>query len=263
MSLFKQSTAANVAFLMISNADNTSPVTGLTPTVTISKNNAAFASPGGSVSEIGNGWYSLALNTTDAGTLGELLLHATGTGANNVDDRHQVVVDLPGATVSSVTGNVGGNVTGSVGSVVGAVGSVTGAVGSVTGNVGGNVVGNVNGNVVGSVASVTAPVTVGTNNDKTGYALAVAQVPFKKNTALAGFTFPMFNSSGAPLTGLTVTAQRVIDGGVIASCTNAVTEVSNGIYAINLAAADLNGNSITFLMSAAGAVVTTFTAVTQ
>lgn len=42
--------------------------------------------------------------------------------------------------------------------------SVTGAVGSVTGNVG------------GSVGSVTSPVTVGTNNDKTGYALSTAGV---------------------------------------------------------------------------------------
>jgi len=46
------------------------------------------------------------------------------------------------------------------GKVVGAVGSVTGSVGSVAGN------------VDGSVDSVTDPVTVGTNNDKTGYALA-------------------------------------------------------------------------------------------
>lgn len=53
-----------------------------------------------------------------------------------------------------------------VSSVTGAVGSVTGAVGSVTGNVGGN--------VAGSVGSVTAAVTVGTNNDKTGYSLASA-----------------------------------------------------------------------------------------
>lgn len=50
-----------------------------------------------------------------------------------------------------------------------------GAVASVTGNVGGNVVGNVNGNVAGSVGSVTAAVTVGTNNDKTGYSLNLAQ----------------------------------------------------------------------------------------
>ena len=55
----------------------------------------------------------------------------------------------------------------------GAVASVTGAVGSVTGNVGGNVVGSV-ASVAGAVASVTGPVTVGTNNDKTGYALSGA-----------------------------------------------------------------------------------------
>lgn len=46
-----------------------------------------------------------------------------------------------------------------VASVSGAVGSVTGAVGSVT----------------GAVGSVTAAVTVGTNNDKTGYALTAGE----------------------------------------------------------------------------------------
>jgi hypothetical protein len=45
------------------------------------------------------------------------------------------------------------------------VASVSGAVGSVTGSVG---------SVTGSVGSVTSPVTVGTNNDKTGYSLATA-----------------------------------------------------------------------------------------
>ena len=65
-------------------------------------------------------------------------------------------------------------------STSGSVGSVTGAVGSVTGNVGGN--------VVGSVASVTAAVTVGTNNDKTGYSLTQA---FPSNFAALGI-----NSSG-------------------------------------------------------------------
>lgn len=94
-------------------------------------------------------------------------------------------------------------------------------------------------------------------------ALVAAQIPFKKNTALAGFPFPMQDSSGNPVTGLTVTAQRVIDGGAIANCTNAVVEVSDGIYKINFSAADLNGNSIAFIMSAPGAVETKFTALTQ
>lgn len=55
-----------------------------------------------------------------------------------------------------------------------AVASVSGAVGSVTGNVGGNVTGSV-GSVTGAVGSVTAAVTVGTNNDKTGYALTAGE----------------------------------------------------------------------------------------
>ncbi len=98
--------------------------------------------------------------------------------------------------VGSVTGNVGGNVVGSVASVTANVnavlingahggaaataqfgggggitstitGNLTGSVGSVTGSVG---------SVVGAVGSVTAAVTVGTNNDKTGYALSAAGV---------------------------------------------------------------------------------------
>lgn len=62
-------------------------------------------------------------------------------------------------SVGSVAGNVGGNVVGSVGSVVGNVGgNVAGTVGSVVGNIGGNLVGNVNGNVVGTVGSVVGNV---------------------------------------------------------------------------------------------------------
>jgi hypothetical protein len=63
-----------------------------------------------------------------------------------------------------ITGNITGNLSGSVGSVTGSVGSVTG-------------------NVAGSVNSVTSPVTVGTNNDKTGYALTQA---FPSNFAALG-----------------------------------------------------------------------------
>ena len=86
---------------------------------------------------------------------------------------------------TTITGNVAGNLNGNVsGFVSGSVkGNVDGSVGSVTGNVGGNVVGNVNGNVVGSVASVTNPVTVGTNNDKTGY--TVSTVSDKTGYSLA------------------------------------------------------------------------------
>jgi len=92
MKLRQQSTATYpIPFLMVSSSDHVSPVTGITPVVTISKNGAAFASPSGAVSEVGSGWYILAGNATDRNTIGELLIHATGTGADPTDERYLVV----------------------------------------------------------------------------------------------------------------------------------------------------------------------------
>lgn len=77
----------------------------------------------------------------------------------------------------------------------------------------------------------------------------------KKNAALNNFQFLMVdeadNKTGK--TGLTITATRAIDGGAFASCANAAAEVGYGVYRINLAAADLNGDIITFKFSAEGA----------
>jgi hypothetical protein len=134
MQLLKQSTAANVPLKVYLSSDHVSAAAGKTLTVTLSKDGAAFGALGGSVTEVSSGWYKVALNTTDANTPGTLVVRATAAACDDAEVVCQVVADLPGATVSSVTG----------------------AVGSVTGNVGGN--------VVGSVASVTAAVTVGTLN---------------------------------------------------------------------------------------------------
>lgn len=76
----------------------------------------------------------------------------------------------------------------------------------------------------------------------------------KKNTALNGFTFPMTDATThAPKTGLTVAAQRSLNGGAFGNCANAVAELSNGNYTINLAAGDLNGNVVLLRFSSAGA----------
>jgi hypothetical protein len=108
-------------------------------------------------------------------------------------------------------------------------------------------------------------VAVATNLDKTGYALATGGITVRKNQAMAGFTFPMFAAT-APnglATGLSVTAARSIDGGGVAGSANAVTEVGSGIYELNLAASDLDGNSITFIFTANGALDAAVTFVTQ
>lgn len=86
----------------------------------------------------------------------------------------------------------------------------------------------------------------------------------KKNQALANFEFLMTDSTNhQPVTGKTVTPTRSIDGGAFAAGTlSAVTEVSNGIYRVNFAAADLNGNVVTLRCVAAGCDDTFVTLVT-
>lgn len=67
----------------------------------------------------------------------------------------------------------------------------------------------------------------------------------KKATALSGFSFVMYDTAGSPLTGLTITATRAIDGGSFASCTNSASEIgSTGRYKIDLSTSDMNGNVI-------------------
>lgn len=384
--IFKQSTITNYQFFMVDSTDSISGKTGLTPVVTLSKDGAAFGAAAGAITEVGLGWYNVALTIVDTGTLGSLTLHATATGADPCDPPvNQVCLDLPGATVSSVTGNVAGSVASVVGNVggnvVGSVASVTAGVTlaasavqaiwnaltsalTTTGSIGKLLVTNVDAAIssrlatsgytvpptaaaiatavwdaltsalttIGSIGlrlatdidaaistrlasgSYTAPdnsgiaaikaktdnlpaapasegnvtavgnavVAVGnavvsvsdqvTAVQTTADAIQVqtdnlppnpAAVIFKINTAYPNFVFPMQDSNGNPVTGLTVTAIRTIDGAATAACANAPTEVGNGFYKISLAASDLNGNNIAFLFTGAGAVPLKFSGMTE
>lgn len=90
--------------------------TGLTPTVTVSKNGGAFAAISGGMSEIANNWYSLALNSTDTNTLGDLVYNfSTGTpdaesqrdeitGVDPLDGVHFGLTSLPGFAASAAGG---------------------------------------------------------------------------------------------------------------------------------------------------------------
>lgn len=74
--------------------DSTTHIAGavsLTVTVTLSKDGGGFAGAAGAVTEIANGWYSLAGNVTDRNTLGELAIHATATGADPTDEKYEIV----------------------------------------------------------------------------------------------------------------------------------------------------------------------------
>ncbi len=94
--LRKQSdTTYPLFFFMVDSTDHITGKTGLSPTVTISKNGGSFASSSGAVTEVGNGLYKIAGNATDSNTVGELWIHATGTGADPTDTSYTIVAYDP------------------------------------------------------------------------------------------------------------------------------------------------------------------------
>lgn len=251
----RQSTSVEVDIgPFLDETDGQTPETALTitqPDIRLKKGGAAWAQKNAAQTLLHeeNGWYEVTLDATDTNTLGSLKIAIDESGALPVwreflvvpanvydsivldSDQLQVDVVNVGADVINDTA-VAANVT---------IASVTGAVGS-----------------------VTAPVTVGTNNDKTGYALA-ADVRIKKNTALAKFPFAMVDSVDhvTPKTGLTVSAQRSLDGVAFASCANAPVELSNGVYLIDLAASDLNADTVCLKFTATGADARIVSIITQ
>lgn len=207
----------------------------------------------GGATHISGGLYYAVLDATDTNTLGGLAIFVHVAGAlpvrvecvvlpANVYDSLVGGSDLLQVDTTQISGdstaadnleaaadgtgyNLGGgsvvaaSVTGAVGSVTGNVG---GSVGSVTGSVG-SVVGNVGGNVVGSVDSVVDPVTVGTNNDKSGYALsndgidAILERPMDESypadggtMSIAQFAYMVFSRLfNAALSGTTLTGKKL------------------------------------------------------
>lgn len=158
MRILKQSTAANVMLFMTDSADHVTGKTGLTLTITASKDGAAFATISPTVTDRGNGWYSLALTTAHTDTLGDLALHVTGTGADPTDALCRVVaVDLADATAFGLS-------------------RLDAAVSSRSTYAGADTAGTTTllTRVPSALTITGGAVTVGTNNDKTGYSLSAS-----------------------------------------------------------------------------------------
>ena len=77
----------------------------------------------------------------------------------------------------------------------------------------------------------------------------------KKNQALSNFQFLMVSSTDhvTPVAGLTVVGMVSLDGAALVPTTNSATNLSNGLYNINLAAGDMNGTVVTLMFAATGA----------
>lgn len=101
------STVHPIVWLMVDATNHVEAKLGLIPTVTISKDGAPFTSPVGAVMEIGSGWYKLVGNATDRDTLGELIVHASASGADPSDMRITVVEFDPFTDVATIAAQVG------------------------------------------------------------------------------------------------------------------------------------------------------------
>ena len=130
--LIKQSAAFNRTVLMTSSTDHITGAAALTLTVKVSKNGGAFATITPTVTDLTLGRYSIALATTDTGTLGAIDLQVTASGADPSDTHDQVVAfnpndsvalgltavpaSLSGTQTYTHVGNITGNLSGTIGS---------------------------------------------------------------------------------------------------------------------------------------------------
>ena len=69
-----------IPFILLSTTDG-SPLTGASPTVTISKDGGAFAAATNNPAEIGNGYYYIDLTTAETTVNNNVIVRATATGA--------------------------------------------------------------------------------------------------------------------------------------------------------------------------------------
>lgn len=88
--------------------------------------------------------------------------------------------------------------------------------------------------------------------------LAAARVlSVRKNTLINNFTFTMRDSNGDPVSGSTVTAQKILDSASVTSMTNTPAEVGgSGVYRFNVSADDVNADFGCFILSGTGGAKT-------
>jgi hypothetical protein len=88
---------SRVVMLKMVLTGTTTPATGKTVAVTISKAGGAFANPSAGATnavEVGNGWYKVTLSVTDTNTLGDLVVLGTEVTCDNSERVFNVSNDI-------------------------------------------------------------------------------------------------------------------------------------------------------------------------
>lgn len=188
----KQSSAAiDLVFYLVDSTDHVTPKTGVTATVTLSKNGAAFAAPSGAVTEISGGFYKVAANATDSNTLGMLALKATGTGADPAA--------LPFAVVANIQSDTHGLI-GATGSGLTSLAPAATALSTATWT--GTIAGRIDATISSRSSHAAADVwTVGTRS-LTTFGTLVADIWASATRTLSAFAFTPTPSNAADTTAI-------------------------------------------------------------
>ena len=109
--------------------------------------------------------------------------------------------------------------------------------------------------VATELGTYNGPTRAEATTDKDAILARILTQGVAQNAAFPNFTFEMVLTSDhvTPATGLTVTAQRLLDGGAYAAVAGTIAEISNGTYQFDALAADTNGDFGTWKFSAATA----------
>ena len=225
-STWPNATAIRVPLKAFLSSDHISPATGKTIAITISKNGGAFGNPSAgatNATEISNGWYYVDLSTTDTGTNGPLIVRGTEGTIDPTETAFEVVAAGSGApTTAQIATAVWTDLLAS--------------------------------------ADFSTALSIGAK-------LKALAVGLSKNVAFADFQFRMVDDGGDPITGLTDADFNKklysIAGGANGTLSGTITEDpgGEGFYLIDLAQAELNGNSISLVFdaNASGTIVTAMT----
>jgi len=214
-------------------------------------------------------WDALTSALTTVGSIGKLLVdNINATISSRLASASYTTPPTVGAIADQVWDEaLAGHLTaGSTGAALSAAGSAgdpwsTALPGAYGAGTAGKIVGD---NLNATITSRASQASVDTIDDFVDTEVSAIKAKtdnlpsvVKKNTALANFSFPMYDDDHVTLaTGLSVTGTVSKDGGSFSSLTNAVTEVGGGIYKVNLAAADLNADFVVLRFTATGADTT-------
>ena len=95
-----------IVFLLVSSEDGETAITGITPTVQISVNGAAFAAAAGTPAEIANGWYYVDLTAGEIDTAGPLIVRAYHASSKVWSNLYEIVAADPDVNVASIEAGV-------------------------------------------------------------------------------------------------------------------------------------------------------------